>query len=157
MDVMFWVWLGVVIVTAIIEFATMDMTSIWFTVGAVPSLIMAAIGGVGWEIQVVIFFCLSAMLIIALRGITKKFLLRNANEKTNIDAFIGKECKLLSETGFEAIGSVKINGIVWSAISENNETINEGEIVSIVKIEGNKLIVKRAEKSKKEVEKKEDK
>ena len=35
MDTMFWVWLGVIAVTAIIEFITCDLTSIWFTCGAV--------------------------------------------------------------------------------------------------------------------------
>lgn len=153
MDIMFWIWLGVVIVTAIIEFATLDMTSIWFTVGAVPPLIMAAIGGISWEIQVVVFFCLTALLIIALRGLTKKFLLKNLNEKTNVDSFIGKEVRLLEDTDFENVGAVKINGVVWTAVAENGESIAKGEIVEIVKVDGNKLVVKRvaAEKAKPEV------
>lgn len=157
MDMMFWIWLGVVIVTAIIEFATLDMTSIWFTVGAVPPLIMAAIGGVGWEIQVVVFFCLSALLIIALRGLTKKFLFRNLNEKTNVDSFIGKEFRLLEDTDFENVGSVKINGVVWSAVADNNENLSKGEVVEIVRVDGNKLVVKRAIKKAEAVAKKEPK
>lgn len=30
---MLWIWLGVIIVTAIIELVTIDLVSIWFTLG----------------------------------------------------------------------------------------------------------------------------
>lgn len=150
MEVMFWVWLGVIVVTAIIEFATVELVSIWFTLGAIPSFIMSAIGGVAWEIQIVVFFCVSALMIVSLRSVTKKFLLKNANEKTNVDSLIGKDFRLIEGTDFEHLGSVKVNGVVWSAIGEKGEKINNGELVRVVRVEGNKLIVKRTEKEEKQ-------
>lgn len=143
MDFMFWVWLGVIVVTAIVEFATMEIASIWFTFGAIIPFIMAAIGGVHWAIQVVVFVVLSGAFIIFLRKITKKFLLRNSNQKTNIDALIGQKYRMQSRTDFETLGSVKVNDVVWSALGENQQTIEKGEIVEVVKVEGNKLIVKK--------------
>lgn len=148
MDIMFWVWLSVLIVTAIIEFATMEIVSIWFTFGAVVPLILAATKVVSWEIQVVIFVVLSAVLIVSLRQVTKKFLLRNAEGKTNLDAIIGQKYRMISRTDFETVGSLKVNDVVWSAVGENQETIEKDEIVEIVKIKGNKLIVKKASKEK---------
>ena len=145
MDVMFWVWLGVIVVSAIIELATMEVVSIWFTFGAIVPFILAATRAVGWVWQLVIFIVLSATFIVGLSEITKKFLLRNSNEKTNVDALIGQKFRMISRTDFETVGSVKINDVVWSAIGENQQTIEAGEIVEIVKVSGNKMIVKKAE------------
>ena len=151
MDVMFWVWLAVIIVTAIVELATMEVASIWFTFGAIIPFILAATNAVRWEIQLVIFVVLSAFMIASLRQVTKKYLLRNSNEKTNKDALVGQKHRMLERTDFETTGRVKINDVVWSAVAKKGETIEKDEIVEILEISGNKLIVKRVEeKSEKE-------
>ena len=79
---------------------------------------------------------------------TKKFLLKNAKEKTNLDLLVGKKVRMLERTDFETMGSVKINDVVWSAVGEHNETIEKDEIVEVVKISGNKVIVKKIEDKK---------
>ena len=40
-------------------------------------------------------------------------------------------------------GAVKLNGLVWTARSENDEIIQADEIVTFKKIDGNKAIVIR--------------
>lgn len=152
MDFMFWVWLGVIVVTAIIEFATMEIASIWFTFGAIIPFIMAACGGVHWSIQLAVFIVLSAIMILSLRKVTMKWLLKNSNHKTNVDALVGQKHRMLSRTDFETLGSVKINDVVWSAVGENQQTIEKDEIVEIVKLSGNKLIVKKFEEAQNSVE-----
>ena len=143
MEALFWVWLGVIVVTAVIEIATTELVSIWFTIGAIPSFILAAcMGNTLWELQVAIFVIVSALCIGFLRKITKKWLFKNINEKTNLDAYVGKQLRMLEKTDFETVGTVKINDVVWSAVGEKNETIEKGTIVEIVKVAGNKLIVK---------------
>lgn len=142
MEVMFWVWLGVIALTAIVEFISLDLTSIWFTIGAIIPFILSSIGGVRWEIQVATFVVVSALLLIFLRKITRKFLLKNANYKTNVDALIGKKVRMIERTDFETLGAVKINDVVWSARAEKSETIEKGQIVEVVRVDGNKLIVK---------------
>ena len=154
MDVMFWVWLGVIIVTAIVEFATMEVVSIWFTFGAIIPFILAATGALNWIWQVVIFVVLSAVMIVSLRSVTKKFLLRNSNEKTNVDSLIGQKVRMLSRTDFETVGSVKINDVVWSAIGFSKQTIEKDEIVTILSVQGNKLVVKKDKVEEPEVEQK---
>ena len=149
MDFMFWVWLGVIVVTAIIEFATMEIASIWFTFGAIVPFVMAACGGVHWAIQLAVFIVLSAVMILSLRRVTMKWFLKNSNHKTNVDALVGQKHRMLSRTDFETLGSVKINDVVWSAVGENQQIIEKDEIVEIVKVSGNKLIVKKMGKSEK--------
>lgn len=142
MDIMFWVWMGVIVVSAIIEIITTDLISIWFTFGAIIPFIFAATGVVNAEWQIVIFVIISAILIAFLRKITKKFLLRNANTKTNTDALIGKKFKVLEKTDFETTGKIKVNDVEWSIVGQDRETIEKGVVVEILKISGNKLIVK---------------
>ena len=142
-QVSLWVWLGVVVVATVIELCTMDMTSSWFAFSGIVALILSAFKEISWIIQLVDFVVLSAALIIGLRPICRKVFLRHMNEKTNADSLIGKKVYMLSTAKFGEMGSVKIADIVWSAIPEDEtQTIEEGAIVEIVAINGNKLIVK---------------
>ena len=145
MEIMFWVWLGVIALTLIIELCTMELVSIWFTLGAIIPFILSAIGGIYIELQIAIFVVVSALLIIFVRKYAKKLLLKNMNEKTNLDSIVGKHFRVVEETTFEKNGTVKINDGVWSIMGENQETIEKGSIIEVLRVEGNKLIVKKVE------------
>lgn len=149
MSIMFWTWLIIIAITTVSEFLTMELVSIWFTLGAIIPFILASIDIVGWEWQLLIFIVISTVLLLSLRKVTKRFLLKNSNEKINMDAIIGKQYKMLSKTDFETIGSLKINDKTWSAIGENQEEINEGDIVEILEIIENKLVVKKVQSKEK--------
>ena len=148
MSTMFWVWLVVIVATVIVELITMELVSVWFTIGAIVPFILSATNATNWEVQVVIFVVISTILVLALRKVTKKFLLRNSNEKTNLDAIIGKQYRMLTETDFDTIGTLKINDIVWNAVGKNQQEIKKGEIVRVLKVDGNKLIVEKVEPKK---------
>lgn len=145
MDVMFWIWLGIIIVTFLVEIFTAELISIWFTIGAIPPFILSATQSVHAIWQVVIFAVLSAVLMLSLRKVTKKWLLRNSNEKTNTDLLIGKKCTLIDACGLETFGTVKINGVEWNAVGDKQQNIAKGALVVIVGLSGNKLIVKEAD------------
>jgi len=141
-----WVWLGIVVVATIVELFTLDMTSIWFAFSGIVALILSAFKEISWIVQLVVFVVLSAVLIIGLRPICRKFFLRHMNEKTNTDSLIGKHVYMLSTAKFGQMGSVKIADVIWSAIPEKEEeTIEEGTIVEVLSIKGNKLIVKKSD------------
>ena len=57
---------------------------------------------------------------------------------------IGEKHRLVEGTNFEKLGKLEIKDITWSVMGENQQTIKKGQVVEIVKIEGNKLIVKPA-------------
>ena len=142
METMFWVWLGIVAVTLILEIVTLDLVSIWFSIGGVIPLILSAIGEIPIEIQIVVFVVISAVLIIFVRKIAQKFLFKgNENITTNVDALIGKKCRLLEDIDLEKNGSLKVNDIVWTAKSKDDKVIKKGQLVEIVGVEGNKMIV----------------
>ena len=148
METMFWVWLDVISISLVIEIITLDLVSVWFACGAVIPFILSAIGGIGVEWQILVFVIITALLIIFIRKYAQKLLLKNMNTKTNVDSLIGKRYRLLEDTDFEHIGSVKVNDVVWTAVSSDGSLIKAGQLVEVEKIDGNKLIVKAVEEKK---------
>ena len=142
MDYMLWVWIGVVAISLIVEAISMDMTSIWFAVGGLFSLILCAIvpNQIVW--QVAVFLVISALCIIFLRKIARRLLFQKPTVATNIDKMIGAHTKLLEPIKEDVPGTIKINGIVWTAVCVDNQEIKSDTEVEIVQIEGNKMIVK---------------
>ena len=136
-----WIWLGIACASLIIELVTLQMVTIWFVPSAIIALILAACN-VMVEIQVVVFIVLSLILILSLRKISLKFLLKT-KAKTNSEALIGKKTKLLSPIKDGEGGTIKVNGIIWTAIGENETiAIDADKTVEILSIDGIKLIVK---------------
>jgi len=141
---MIWIWLAVVSISLIVEFITMDLTSIWFSLAGLIALILSAIGGVAWEIQLIVFIILSALLIVFVRKIAKQVLSKSKEDtKTNVDSLVGKRTKLLSPITTDEKGTISINGVVWNVISNNGEEIEEGKVVEVTEVSGNKLIVRK--------------
>ncbi len=133
-------WTIMVIALAFLEASTSQFICIWFAGGSFVSLILAICGvSVLW--QCIAFVIASALFLALTKPIVKK-LKKRSDEKTNVDALIGKTCVV--KTGIDNIkgaGAVTLNGIEWSARSVDDLPIEEGAVVKVVKIEGVKLIV----------------
>lgn len=144
---MMWVyiWLAVACASALIEAFTMQMVSIWFIAGGIVALILSACG-VAVEIQIVAFIAVSLIAMLSLRSLCMKYLLRKDTIKTNVDAYQDKETKLLKAITKDESGEIKLGGIVWTAVSENDEAIEKDTLVKILRVEGNKMIVAPAQK-----------
>ena len=139
-----WIWLAVIVVSLIMEFITMDVTSIWFAFGGVVAIILASLK-VSTDIQVLVFIAVSAVLIVTLRRWAKNKLLNSSESANKIDLMKQEKSPLLTKITKTQKGTVKYNGVVWNAISEDNEPIDEGTDVVVVKVKGNTLIVKKGE------------
>ncbi len=92
-------------------------------------------------IQTAVFVISSIALIFLTKPLVKKYIDKDAFIPTNVDSLIGKRAKV-SKTIDSEPGLVKVKGEVWTAISEDESTIEEGKEVEIVKIDGVKLVVK---------------
>lgn len=136
----------------ILEFISTDMIAIWFSVGGLVSLILAALSVPVW-VQLVVFVVISAVLLLSFRKLALKFLLGKDKTKTNADALISQQIRLINEINEDKYGTVKINGVIWNATTENNtQVIPANTLVEIIKISGNKVIVKPIEEIKPEQE-----
>jgi len=137
--VMILVWIGVIILTAVIEANTMDLSSIWFSVGALFAMIVTLFK-VGLIWQIVIFIVASVALLLTVRPIIKKNA-RGKEIKTNADSLVGKIAICTTAIKDTDRGEVKIEGKIWTAIS--NETIEVGDKVIVLSIKGVKLVVRK--------------
>ena len=138
-----YIWLAVTAVALILEFCTNDMLSIWFAGGGVVAMIIAALGA-SWYVHLPVFIAVSLVLLLSFRKLVLKYL-DKGDVRTNADSAIGKEFELITEIGFNHPGTIKINDVVWNAVTENqNDQIPAGTIVRVVKISGNKYIVEKA-------------
>lgn len=133
-------WLIVIIIGVITEIASMGLTSIWFALAAIVSFILAKIG-FGSSVQIIAFIVVTILLLIFTKPFVKKHL-KIGDQKTNTDLLIGESAKVTQKiNNIEGTGKVFINGMEWTARTENTEVIDEGKIVKVVRIEGVKLIV----------------
>ncbi|MBQ7348545.1 MAG: NfeD family protein [Clostridia bacterium] len=134
-----YIWLFVTAFALIFEFVTTDMLSIWFAGGGLVALVLSAVG-LEWYIQLPVFFAVSLVLLLVFRRLVLKKL--NSEEvRTNADMAIGKEFRLLSAITFDNVGSIKVNDVVWNAVSFNDMPIPAGTIVIVRELKGNKYIV----------------
>ncbi|MFW5888867.1 MAG: NfeD family protein [Bacillota bacterium] len=136
---MIFIWFSVIIIAAVIEAMTMDLSSIWFSAGAFVALIVSIFSDIIW-LQIIVFMVASVLLLISLRPIFKKYMSRN-EVRTNASSLIGEEAVCIKSILDNERGEVKIQGKIWTAIS--NENIYEGEKVIVLAITGVKLVVKR--------------
>ena len=112
---MAFLWLALAVFLGIIEACTVQLVSIWIAGGAVAATIVAACG-FGMGVQIGVFLAISVVLLIATRPFVKKF----------TDA---------------ATGKTVINGVEWTARSDDGRVLEKGSIAVVKKIEGVKLIV----------------
>lgn len=144
-----WIWLGVFVLTVILEASTQDFVSIWFAVG---SLVAIAISySAPFWVELIVFVVISAMALIFTRPLVKKLMDRTVR-KTNSDDFVGKRVKVEKEITKYDGGLVKLNGIVYSAIlmEEEEKPIPLDSIVEVVSLKGNRVVVKLIEKNESE-------
>jgi membrane protein implicated in regulation of membrane protease activity len=111
-----------------------------------PSAIVAtvlAFFNVPIFVQALVFTALSALFIIFSKTIFNKTL-RPDHTPTNADAVIG-ETAIVTERicNIENKGLVKVRGQIWSARSADGAELEEGETVSVISIEGVKLICRK--------------
>ena len=144
MEGMVYIWLFVIVAAIVLEAITVDLVSIWFVPSACIAMILAFCEVKIW-IQIVVFVSVFFLLMIVLRPVFKK----NMGLKivpTNADALIGMQAVVTEPiNNLHAKGQVKVRGQIWTARSENESlTYEEGEVVTVVAIEGVKLICKYA-------------
>ena len=93
----------------------------------------------------VVFLVVSILLLILTRPLAVKFF-NQERQKTNAESLIGQKAIVKEEINtLQATGRVEVNGMEWSAKTEESEIIEEDTIVSIRGIQGVKLIVEKEE------------
>lgn len=140
------IWVLVAIAFGIAEAATLSLTMIWFSIGALCGL------GVSYLtdnifIQILVFAIVSFILLFfATKKLIKMDREKNnthwASIDTNSEAFIGKKGFVIRDITPEKPGLVKVKGEEWTAIAvDDNQVIEKGVEIVVKSIEGVKLVV----------------
>ena len=136
------IWLGIVIVTLVIEIITQGLTTIWFSIGAAVAAVSTLWDPPIW-VQIVIFCVLSVVIMLLARPFAKRMMQSNITP-TNIDRLISEKAVVIKEiNNKKGTGQVSVRDLEWLARSEDDSVIEKGETVTILRIEGVKLIVKK--------------
>lgn len=144
--IMMIVWVSIFVLSIIFEALTTAFVSIWFSVGAISALAVTYIPGMPWWGDLLVFIGVSALALIGIKPVVDRLLARNKTS-SNIDSIIGKRGRVTKHIDSLNGGEVKISGITWTALPVNDiEEVEEGKVVVVVAISGNKLFVKEEKK-----------
>lgn len=144
MDNLTIVWLVLMVIFLIAEAATVTITSLWFAAGALVALLAGVFGAKFW-LQVVLFIIVSTATLLALRPMIKKYFTPNLT-RTNVDAIIGTQGYVTADiNNVASTGTVKLNGMEWTARSTDGTSIPAGTLIKVDRIEGVKAIVSPVE------------
>lgn len=135
-------WILVFIIAIVVEISTQELVSIWFSVGAIPAIILAAFGLSFWW-QLGTFAVVSAIAFVLSQIFLKKRIKINSSA-TNADSLVGNEILVISRVTPTSIGEGRVRDVVWTIASD--ETIEKDEFAIVKEIKGNKLIVMSKEK-----------
>ncbi len=145
----------------------MNPWSLWIIAGIslfiaemfVPGFVIASLGfgaiaaGIGAAFDLVfkwqlVCFCLGTIVsLFAFRPFFLKLEKGNAGIRTGVDALVGRDALVLQPIdNLQGAGRVRIGGEEWKALAEDGNKIAVGTVVSIVRIEGVKLIVTEKKK-----------
>jgi len=141
MDILIWIWIIVMACALILEASTMQLVSIWFGLGALVSALLA-IFEVDPVIQFGAFAVVSILAIILTRPLARK-LTKGKRVATNADRHIGHQAIVLEEIKPLSPCTVKLDGVVWTAFTDGQETMAPGEVVTITEVRGAKVVAKK--------------
>ena len=133
-------WLIIAVAFGIAELMTTSLTLVWFSIGALVLMVLSTfIESI--IIQIILFAAISITLLVTF---TKYFVDKDKSFKynTNLQGIEQKTGVVKKEISPYSTGIVTLTGEDWTAISEDNEKIEVGQLVKVIRIEGVKLVVK---------------
>lgn len=137
-----YIYIAIIVLSLIIEAVTASLVAIWFVPSAAVGIVLSLFN-VSPVVQATVFVVLSAVFMILFYKKLRDIILTK-NEKTGIDALIGKEAVAEEDISHLQNGRVKVGGMSWSAyINKGDEEIKKGDLVTILSIDGVKLLCKK--------------
>jgi membrane protein implicated in regulation of membrane protease activity len=133
------VWLIAAVVFGVGEIATLGFFLAPFAGGALVAAIVSALGAGGGALNSwAVFLLVSVTLLAALRPIARSHRRQPPLLRTGTAALVGRSGMVLERiANNEGLGSVRIDGEVWTARSyDDDEVIEAGRKVQIVEIRG---------------------
>ena len=135
-----WFWVAVTIICVVIESLTLALTTIWFGISAFV-MVFLAFTPLPFPAQLFIFVALALLLLLFTRPVVKQ----KINQKkiaTNYERIIGQIAVVTKKITALDKGSVKINGMEWTAAVREDVVLEEGSKCIVEEIAGVTAYVK---------------
>jgi membrane protein implicated in regulation of membrane protease activity len=141
-----WTVLGVILIVA--EIFTPGFVLLWFGIGALAAALAGLVGITSLPLQFLIFALVSVVLTAASRTIFVNYFSREreGNDlKTGVDSLPGQIGTVVSSSqGALNEGAVKVYGSTWTAYpAEGEEPLEAGERVTVERVQGASIYVRR--------------
>ena len=131
------VWLAIVVILAVLEATTVNLTTIWFVASGLIALVISFFTD-SYLIQFGAFVLIGVVLLITTKPVLDKTL-KPKKSATNAERVLEMKGLVTEKISKNHNGEVKVDGKRWTAYSD--ETIEVGSTVNILKINGVKLKV----------------
>ena len=131
------VWLAVIIILAVLESMTVNLTTIWFVASGLVALLLSFVTD-NYLIQFGVFVVLGVILLVTTKPLLQKSL-KAKKEPTNYERIIGMTGIVTEKITRNQNGEVKVDGKKWTAYAD--KTIDKDVPVKILKINGVKVKV----------------
>ena len=138
------VWLIIVILLALIEAMSINLTTVWFVASGICALGVSLLTD-NYIIQFAVFVIVGVILLIT----TKPILVKHFNKshpKTNADRVIGMTGIVTEKITKTNPGEVKVDGKRWTA--EADRLIQKESLVRVTELNGVKLKVEKVKEGK---------
>ena len=137
-------WIGGALLLVVIETVTADLTFLMIAGGALGGGLTSFLGGPLWA-QVMVFACVSTLLLFAVRPWAKRRLAATTPQmKTNVDALIGRSATTITAVD-DGGGRVRLGGEEWSArlapVVQGTTRLEAGASVTVTEIDGAVAVV----------------
>ena len=136
-----WVWVAVTIICVVIESLTLSLTTMWFGISAFV-MVFLAFTPLPFPAQLFIFVAVAMVLLIFTKPLVKKKLSQK-KIATNYERVIGQIAVVTKRITAMEKGSVKINGMEWTAAVKDNISLEEGSKCMVEEIAGVTAYVKQ--------------
>lgn len=135
-------WIVLCVVLLIIEGLSVNLITVWFALGAGAAFFMALFH-MSFIWQLGVFVGVSIVALLLTRPLVVKLRKRKPGEKTNFEAYIGKEAIVIEEiNNVRGNGLIRIGGVNWTAVSEDGSDIPVDTRVEVVAVKGVRAFVK---------------
>ena len=138
------IWLIIVILLALIEIMSVNLTTIWFVISGICAIGVSFITN-NYVIQFAVFVILGVILLITTKPILVKHFGKRHPE-TNADRVIGMTGVVTQKITKNKSGEVKVDGKVWTAFADHQIKVNTE--VKVIEISGVKLKVEKYKEEK---------
>jgi len=138
-----WVlWLIAAVLLAGAEMVNTSFYLLPFSIGAAGAALVALLGA-GTPIAVVVFAVLTAVSFAVVRPIARRHLAAPPHLRTGTAALVGQRAIVIERiANDEGVGSVRLNGEVWTARSyDEDEVFEAGTRVHVMEIRGATALV----------------